>query len=362
VSNKSSREAKKLAQKQSKKAPKSERFKVKKEEDMTSFQKLLITFLLVFLHCVVFVCSKDIDIKKTELTQTNVVKNDEMRKIEELWRQSADVTKKTVTKTHLYKEVDVTKATLTQTKHIQSDINTKKQTLAQTNFVVTEDMKEDFFEALVQTSEVNVDKNDFTKTNFIDTDYIKELKEAVKKYTPQKINLAKETLVQTDRLKGLSLMEPQIGEQTPMKAMAKGIVDLLKAYFVEPNLNFGISVYGELPNVTQEQLDRVYEAWHRNNTTDPLPLRTSRQEKVKDPDGAAPEYLIDSPALVFIDIENSTEFVQYATINFDFTTELRYLLFVEKQPEDKPIDETFVNGKIAPFTDIICKEGNKLSL
>jgi hypothetical protein len=330
---------------------------------MASFQKLLIALLLVFLHCTAFVCSNKIDVNSKALTQKNIVPSDELRRIEELQRQSADVTKKTAQQ---IQPVNIYKKALTQM-YVNADayqVDATKKTQTRTNFIVNKDMKETFDETWMRVMQMDITKDTLTQTNFIDSDYVKELKEAVEKYTPQKIDLTKETFVQSDRqkAKGLSLIVSNIiNDQRPMQAIAKGIVDLLKAYFVKPNLNFDISVYKDLPNATQEQLDHVYEAWHRDNTTNTLPLRTKRQESTKDPDNQT-EYLIDSPALVFIDQKYSEDFVRNATINYNFNTELRYLLFIEKQPEDEPIDKMYLDGFLAPFIDIIYKDGNRLSL
>jgi hypothetical protein len=161
--------------------------------------------------------SKKIDVNSNALTQTNIVPSDELRRVEAINRQSADVTKKTL-----------------------------------------------------------------TKTKFIDSDYVKELKEAVNKYTPQKTNLTKNIFTRTARLKGLRLMKHQIIQPKPMQASTKAIVEVIKAYNIEPRVQFEIFVYGELPAASQERLEYFHKTWHRDIATDKQPLTVGRLDTQDD--------------------------------------------------------------------------------
>jgi hypothetical protein len=165
------------------------------------------------------------------------------------------------------------------------------------------------------------------------------------------------------------LIESRVQPNKPMQAMAKGIVDIVKAYYIEPQINFDIHVYPGLPVTTVEQIEHVIQAWHNDKVTDSHPVLMKRRKMPCIVCSA----LLERSALIFIDILDAPNFINYAHTQNRFTTNLRYVLFIERLPgfksnifwdlEDlKPFIPRNNGQPVAPYIDFIFKEDGTLSL
>jgi hypothetical protein len=180
-----------------------------------------------------------------------------------------------------------------------------------------------------------------------------------------------------DKKVELTKVEPYKEEPTevnadkPMQAMAKGIVDIVKAYYIEPLIQFDIHAYTGLPNTTEEQIEHFFNAWHNDTVTDSHPVLI---RKLENPCIDC-SVLLERSALIFIDILHVGDFIVSAYTTNRFTTDLRYVLFIERTPGGSPISEWNYNvdgfkpfiqhvsyQSVAPYIDIIYKEDGTLSL
>jgi hypothetical protein len=251
------------------------------------------------------------------------------------------------------KEISVKESGLTQKNKERVDVT--KKTLVQTVVLANEYMKKIL---LLERESVKIDKKTLTET---------KLQKAV--------DTSGKALSQTHRhqANGLSLILSQISHQKPVQTIAKGIVEIVKAYHIEHNINFNILVSEKLPKAVKEQLEQVYEAWHRETTTESLPLTTEILQEPSNESENGPEYKIHKPALIFIDPGKIEDFLKNAAIKFNAPTDSRCVLFIERQKGDKSIREmnfdvhnkvrsSYATGTSAGLIDIVYSEGSRLSL
>jgi hypothetical protein len=189
-----------------------------------------------------------------------------------------------------------------------------------------------------------------------------------KKIGLTKVEIHKEKPI--EELKLFEYVESTVQSSKPMQAMAKGVVDIVKAYYIKSLIQFDIHVYTGLPVTTEEQIDHVVQAWHNDTVTDAYPMSL---KKLCFHCSVSPDILLERSALIFIDIWQALGFIFFAHTKINFTTDLRYVLFVEAIPGGISISEWNFNGLepyiqydlvqlVAPYIDIIYKEDGMLSL